>query len=70
MNVLLITQEDFLAGSTFSVSYLAGALAARGNKEGFGVARIDHYSARGNFFTNHYSLQVRSAVNPVITTVG
>jgi len=31
MNILLITQEDFLAGSTFSVSYLAGALAARGN---------------------------------------
>lgn len=31
MNILLITQEDFLAGSTFSVSYLARALAARGN---------------------------------------
>ncbi|MCW5911231.1 MAG: glycosyltransferase family 4 protein [Cyclobacteriaceae bacterium] len=32
MNILLITQEDYLAGSTFSVSYLAKALAARGNK--------------------------------------
>ena len=32
MNILLITHEDFLAGSTFSVSYLAGALAARGNQ--------------------------------------
>jgi len=31
MNILLITQEDFLAGSTFSVSYLAKELAARGN---------------------------------------
>jgi L-malate glycosyltransferase len=40
MNVLLITQEDFLAGSTFSVSYLAGALAARGNKV-FVAARKD-----------------------------
>ncbi|MBX2893823.1 MAG: glycosyltransferase family 4 protein [Cyclobacteriaceae bacterium] len=31
MNILLITQEDFFAGSTYSVSYLAHALAARGN---------------------------------------
>jgi glycosyltransferase involved in cell wall biosynthesis len=32
MNILLITQEDFLAGSTFSVSFLARGLAARGHK--------------------------------------
>ncbi|MBX2916200.1 MAG: glycosyltransferase family 4 protein [Cyclobacteriaceae bacterium] len=32
MNILLITQEDFFAGSTYSVSYLANALAERGNK--------------------------------------
>lgn len=32
MNILLITQEDFFAGSTYSVSYLAHALALRGNK--------------------------------------
>ncbi len=31
MNILLITQEDFLAGSTFSVSYLAQSMAARRN---------------------------------------
>ncbi len=32
MNILIITQEDILAGSTFSVSYLAKGLAARGHK--------------------------------------
>jgi len=32
LNILLITQEDILAGSSFSVSYLAEALAARGHK--------------------------------------
>ncbi len=32
LNILLITQEDFLAGSTYSVSYLAKALSVRGNK--------------------------------------
>ncbi|MBL7876079.1 MAG: glycosyltransferase family 4 protein [Cyclobacteriaceae bacterium] len=31
MNILLITQEDILAGSSFSVSYLAQALALRGH---------------------------------------
>lgn len=31
MNILLITQEDFLAGSTFSVSFLAKGLAERGH---------------------------------------
>lgn len=32
MNILLITQEDILAGSTYSVSYLAKGLSARGHK--------------------------------------
>lgn len=32
MNVLLITQEDILAGSTYSVSYLAKGLHARGHR--------------------------------------
>ncbi|MBX2900459.1 MAG: glycosyltransferase family 4 protein [Cyclobacteriaceae bacterium] len=32
LNVLLITQEDYLAGSTFSVSYLAKGLQQRGHK--------------------------------------
>lgn len=31
MNILLVTQEDILAGSTYSVSYLAKGLAARGH---------------------------------------
>lgn len=31
MNILLITQEDILAGSTYSVSYLAKGLQARGH---------------------------------------
>lgn len=32
MNILLITQEDYLAGSTYSVSYLATGLAGRGHR--------------------------------------
>lgn len=32
MNILLITQEDILAGSTYSVSYLAKGLSSRGHK--------------------------------------
>ena len=32
MNILLITQEDFLAGSTYAISYLAIGLAARGHR--------------------------------------
>lgn len=32
MNILLITQEDYLAGSTFSVSYLAKGLSAKGHR--------------------------------------
>lgn len=32
LNILFITQEDFLAGSTYSVFFLARGLAARGHK--------------------------------------
>lgn len=32
MNILIATQEDYLAGSTFSVSYLANGLAQRGHR--------------------------------------
>lgn len=32
MNILFITQEDYLAGSTYSVSYLAKGLAALGHR--------------------------------------
>lgn len=40
MNILLITQEDFLAGSTYSVSYLAKGLAKRGHQV-YVAARAD-----------------------------
>jgi glycosyltransferase involved in cell wall biosynthesis len=38
MNILITTQEDYLAGSTFSVSYLAKGLAERGHRV-FVIAR-------------------------------
>ncbi|MEQ8364964.1 MAG: glycosyltransferase family 4 protein [Cyclobacteriaceae bacterium] len=55
LNILFITQEDFLAGSTYSVFFLARGLAAKGHRV-FIAARedslLDHLatSARIEFF--------------------